>query len=135
MAAVKYRGQHQPRRGRAKVARHVRVPWRFGVWGSYPFIGHHNTTLPSICRPRALLEYPAVQGGGASMEYKHFVINAFERVAGKWRAGVSRTGGKALLVNGRRRTKNVEIDRDETTGAAALLLAMAAIRRGIYLDG
>ena len=63
------------------------------------------------------------------MEYKHFAINAFERVAGKWRARVSRTDGKALLANGHR-TKNFEIDCDATTGAAALLLAMAAIDRG-----
>ncbi len=63
------------------------------------------------------------------MEYRHFVISAFERAPGKWRARVSRTDGKALLAS-HKRTKNFEIDRDAATGAAALLLAMAAIDKG-----
>ena len=63
------------------------------------------------------------------MEYKHFVVSAFERLPNKWRARVSRTDGKALIAN-RHRSKNFVIDSDATTGAAALLLAMAAIDKG-----
>ena len=64
------------------------------------------------------------------MEYKQFVVKAFEREPGKWRASVERANGKALLkaIARRRRALDKFITGMDATGAeAAMRMAMAAI--------
>ena len=64
------------------------------------------------------------------MEYKQFVVKAFEREPGKRRASVERANGKALLkvIARRRRALDKFITGMDATGAeAAMRMAMAAI--------
>jgi hypothetical protein len=39
-----------------------------------------------------------------AMEYKEFIVRAFEREPGKWRASVERADGKAIMAMTNRRT-------------------------------
>jgi hypothetical protein len=64
------------------------------------------------------------------MEYKRFVVKAFEREPGKWRASVERANGKVLLraIARRRRALDKFItSMDATAAEAAMQMAMAAI--------
>src|SRR5579864_4418736 len=64
------------------------------------------------------------------MEYKQFVVKAFEREPGKWRASVERANGKALLRGLGRRRRALDkfiTGMDATTAEAAMQMAMAAI--------
>ena len=64
------------------------------------------------------------------MEYKQFVVKAFEREPGKWRASVERANGKALLkaMGSCRRTLHIFVTGMDVTAAdAAMRMAMAAI--------
>ena len=64
------------------------------------------------------------------MEYKQFVVKAFEREPGKWRASVERANGRVLLraIAHRRRALDKFITGMDATGAeAAMRMAMAAI--------
>jgi 2-iminoacetate synthase ThiH len=64
------------------------------------------------------------------MEYKQFVVKAFEREPGKWRASVERANGKALLKAMARRRRALDkfiTGMDATAAAAAMQMAMAAI--------
>ena len=64
------------------------------------------------------------------MEYKQFVVKAFEREPGKWRASVERANGKALLKAIARRRRALDkfiTGMDATAAEAAMRMAMAAI--------
>jgi hypothetical protein len=64
------------------------------------------------------------------MEYKQFVVKAFEREPGKWRASVERANGKALLKALARRRRALDkfiTCMDATAAEAAMQMAMAAI--------
>jgi hypothetical protein len=64
------------------------------------------------------------------MEYKQFVVKAFEREPGKWRASVERANGKALLRGLGRRRRGLDkfiTGMDATAAEAAMQMAMAAI--------
>jgi len=64
------------------------------------------------------------------MEYKQFVVKAFEREPGKWRASVERANGKALLKALARRRRALDkfiTGMDATAAEAAMQMAMAAI--------
>ena len=64
------------------------------------------------------------------MEYKRFVVKAFEREPGKWRASVERVSGKALLKAIARRRRALDkfiTSMDATAAEAAMQMAMAAI--------
>jgi hypothetical protein len=64
------------------------------------------------------------------MEYKQFVVKAFEREPGKWRASVERANGKALLRGLGRRRRALDkfiTGMDATAAEAAMQMAMAAI--------
>lgn len=68
------------------------------------------------------------------MEYSGFVVKAFEREPGKWRASVRRVNGSAIRVMSRSRTK---LDKfvtgiDAATAAAAMGMAIAAIDAGAF---
>ncbi|MGC2694151.1 MAG: hypothetical protein WA738_00010 [Candidatus Angelobacter sp.] len=64
------------------------------------------------------------------MEYKQFVVKAFEREPGKWRASVERANGKALLRAMARRRRALDkfiTGMDATAAESAMRMAMAAI--------
>ncbi len=60
------------------------------------------------------------------MEYRGFVVDAFERDPGKWRAKISRSSGLPLIT-GRKRIWRFVTGADATTASAALLMAFEAI--------
>jgi hypothetical protein len=62
------------------------------------------------------------------MEYKQFIVQAFEREPGKWRASVERANGKAILITtNRRQLAKFVTGVDVKSAQAAILMAMAAI--------
>jgi hypothetical protein len=67
------------------------------------------------------------------MEYKQFIVQAFEREPGKWRAGVERADGKAIMRMSNRRTLAKFVTGvDVKSAQAAILMAMAAIDAGVF---
>jgi len=69
--------------------------------------------------------------GRGRMEYQGFVVQAFERELGKWRAKIFRTSGKALF-RGRKRNAQFVTGIDAATASAALLVAVKAIDAGAF---
>jgi len=65
------------------------------------------------------------------MEYKRFIVQAFEREPGKWRARVQRADRK-LLWKGRAKIAEFVTAVDVTTPERALQMALAAIDRGAF---
>src|ERR1700690_560832 len=65
------------------------------------------------------------------MEYQGFVVDAFERGLGKWRAKLSRSSGRPLIT-GRKRIWQFVTGVDATTASAALLMALEAIDAGTF---
>jgi hypothetical protein len=62
------------------------------------------------------------------MEYKQFIVQAFEREPGKWRASVERANGKAIMITtNRRQLAKFITGVDAKSAQAAILMAMAAI--------
>ena len=64
------------------------------------------------------------------MEYKRFVVRAFEQEPGKWRASIRRADGKPVKIIGGKKLEQGNMSGDERTAAAALVTAMAAIDAG-----
>ena len=65
------------------------------------------------------------------MEYQGFVVDAFERDTGKWRAKILRSSGRPLIT-GRKRIWQFVTGIDATTAPAALLMALEAIDAGTF---
>jgi hypothetical protein len=65
------------------------------------------------------------------MDYKQFIIQAFEREPNKWRAKIFRYTGKPLIT-GRKRIMQFVTGVDATTASAALLRAVEAIDAGAF---
>ena len=65
------------------------------------------------------------------MDYKQFIIQAFEREPNKWRAKIFRYTGKPLIT-GRKRIMQFVTGVDATTASAALLRAVEAIDAGVF---
>ena len=65
------------------------------------------------------------------MEYQGFVVDAFERDPGNWRAKLSRSSGRPLIT-GRKKIWRFVTSVDATTASAALLIALAAIDAGTF---
>jgi hypothetical protein len=65
----------------------------------------------------------------SAMEYKQFVVRAFEREPGKWRACIKRANGKAIMARLDHRLKLAKFTTgvDAKSAQAAMLMAMAAI--------
>lgn len=62
------------------------------------------------------------------MEYRQFIVRAFEREPGKWRASVQRANGKAIMATThRRKLAKFVTGVDVKSAQAAMLMAMAAI--------
>jgi hypothetical protein len=67
------------------------------------------------------------------MEYKQFIVEAFEREPGKWRASVERANGKAIMITtNRRQLAKFVTGVDAKSAQAATLMAMAAIDAGAF---
>ncbi len=67
------------------------------------------------------------------MEYKQFVVRAFEREPRKWRASVERADGKAVMTMTNRRTLAKFVTGvDVKSAQAAMLMAIAAIDPGAF---
>jgi hypothetical protein len=65
------------------------------------------------------------------MEYKQFVIEAFEREPGKWRACVQRKNGKPLRAADRKFGK-FTTGNDEISAVAAIIAALKVIDAGVF---
>ena|SRR6202035_4501772 len=65
------------------------------------------------------------------MEYKYFVVRAFEREPGKWRAKILRPDGEPL-IKGRKRIVQFITGIDRATPSAALIAALEAIDAGAF---
>jgi hypothetical protein len=72
-----------------------------------------------------------LSSGGGRVEYQGFVVDAFERDPGKWRAKLSRSSGRPLIT-GRKRIWQFVTGIDATTAPAALLMALEAIDAGTF---
>jgi hypothetical protein len=68
-----------------------------------------------------------------AMEYMQFIVQAFEREPGKWRASVERANGKAIMITtNRRQLAKFVTGVDAKSAQAAILMAMAAIDAGAF---
>jgi hypothetical protein len=68
-----------------------------------------------------------------AVEYRQYILKAFERKPGKWRASVQRCDGKPLMVTGRAKLDKFVTGVDSKTAQDALLMAMAAIDAETFL--
>jgi hypothetical protein len=69
----------------------------------------------------------------AGMKYNEFIIKAFERKPGKWRASVHRTDGKPVWPGrGRRKLETFVTGIDSKSEQAAMLLALGAVDAGAF---
>ncbi len=66
------------------------------------------------------------------MEYKRFIVHAFEQDSGKWRARIWRVDGAPIALAGRRKLKCFVTGIDANTAPDAMLMAMAAIDAGTF---
>jgi hypothetical protein len=66
------------------------------------------------------------------VEYKRFIVRAFERQPGKWRASIRRGDGKPVKVIGGMKLKQSVTRFDARTADAAIQMAMAAIDAGTF---
>jgi hypothetical protein len=68
---------------------------------------------------------------GAGMNYRGFLIDAFEHELGKWRARITRANGRPLRSRSRRPREFVT-SVDESSAVEALKLAMEAVDAGSF---
>ena len=68
------------------------------------------------------------------MEYRHFIVNAFQQRPGKWRASVKRPDGTPLAVVGPHKVKIAQsvTHIDSLTAEDALRTAIEAIDAGAF---
>ena len=68
------------------------------------------------------------------MEYKHFIVNAFQQRPGKWRAGVKRSDGTPLVVVGPHKLKIAQsvTHVDSLRAEDAVSMAIEAIDAGAF---
>ena len=67
------------------------------------------------------------------MEYKQFVVQAFEREPGKWRASIRRADCKPVKVIGGKKLEQSLTRFDARTAVAAIRMALAAIDAGTFV--
>lgn len=67
------------------------------------------------------------------MDYKRFIIEAFERKPGRWRAHISRRSGKPLIATRRAKLQVFVTGADSESASEAMILAMAAIDAGKFV--
>jgi hypothetical protein len=69
------------------------------------------------------------------MDYRQFVVEAFEREPGKWRARIQRASGKPVKVVGRKKLDQFVTGLNARTAEAALMMALAVIDAGSLSRG
>jgi hypothetical protein len=69
---------------------------------------------------------------GAAMEYKGFIVRAFEQENGEWRATIRRPHGRPLKARDRRKLYSFVTPRDADTATDAVLYALYAIDAGSF---
>jgi hypothetical protein len=68
------------------------------------------------------------------MEYKQFIVRAYEREPGKWRASVERADGNAIMaMTNRRKLAKFVTGLDAKSAQAAMQMAIAAVDAGAFL--
>ncbi len=67
------------------------------------------------------------------MEYKRFVVRAFEQEPGKWRANIRRADGKPVKVIGGKKLEQSVTRFDAHTAVAAIRMAVAEIDAGTFV--
>lgn len=85
------------------------------------------TAAAARCLPHSAVRWCP---GSGVVEYKSFIVSAFEREPGKWRASVERANGKALIrmASANQKALNRFVTGvDAMAAEAALRMAMAAI--------
>ena len=68
---------------------------------------------------------------GVAVEYMRFVVKAFEREPGKWRANIRRADGKPVKVIGGKKLEKSVTRFDASTAVVAI--RMAAIDAGTFV--
>jgi len=94
-----------------------------------------NSLPPGPCisrRPAGRLLNRIVWVTHPDMEYKGFVVTAFERAPNKWRARIQRRDGKPLWTSRRKKLKEFVTGLDTKSPTASLLLAIQAIDAGTF---
>ena len=84
-------------------------------------------TAAARCLPHSTVRWCS---GSGVVEYKSFIVSAFEREPGKWRASVERANGKALIrmASANQKALNRFVTGvDAMAAESALRMAMAAI--------
>ena len=66
------------------------------------------------------------------MEYKRFIVEAFEPERGKWRARVRRTSGRPLIATGRFKTTEFVTGAEAKSASEAMIMAMDTIDAGAF---
>jgi hypothetical protein len=66
------------------------------------------------------------------MEYKQFIIEAFQQEPGNWRARVRRKSGRPLKASGRSKSKVYITESDAASADEALIIAMQIIDGGKF---
>lgn len=66
------------------------------------------------------------------LEYKQFIVSAFQQNSGQWRARIWRVDGGPIAFAGRKKLRFFETGVDANTAPGAVLLAMAAIDAGTF---
>ena len=96
-----------------------------------PQVGEWTLSLPGFI---LLLHLDTVDNFvGVAVEYKRFVVKAFEREPGKWRASIRRADGKPVKVIGGKKLEESVTRFDAGTAVAAIRMAMAAIDAGTFV--
>ena len=69
---------------------------------------------------------------GVTMEYNRFVVRAFEREPGKWRASIRRADGKPVKAIGGKKLEQSVTRFDARAADAAIRMAIAVIDAGTF---
>jgi hypothetical protein len=89
--------------------------------------------LPRPVQSIGVLADRASADGWAVMEYKQFIVKAFERAPGKWRASVERANGKVIMATlDRPKLAKFVTGVDAKSAQVAMLMALAAIDAGAF---
>jgi hypothetical protein len=66
------------------------------------------------------------------VEYRRFIVRAFEQESGKWRARIWRVDGAPIALAGRKKLRFFVTGVDANAAPDAMLMAMAAIDAGSF---
>ena len=120
-------GNRQSKSGRESICRPA-----FAFISLAPNVSLANKLFATYRLPFCSILIPSKTSAVLLMEFKRFVVHAFEREPGKWRASIRRADGKPVKVIGHRNLEQIVTCFDAPTAVAAILMAMAAIDAGTF---